>query len=93
MLSFFPLHISNSPTGRQSHIPLADEEENGRETDVSLITGALRSRNLLLDTPEESAFGSSVVLRNQDMTVANTNSAGRLECWNAQRSCVMTVEL
>lgn len=44
---------------------------------MSLITGALRSRNLLLGAPEESPCGSSVVLRNQTMAVANTNSAGR----------------
>lgn len=61
--------------GRQSHVPLAEDEEDGEEPDVSLITGALRSRNLLLGAPEESPCGSSVVLRNQTLTVANTNSA------------------
>lgn len=66
-----------SPAGGQSHVPLADEQEDGEETDVSLITGALRSRNLLLSEPTESSCSSSVVLRNQTMTVANTNSAGR----------------
>jgi len=57
-------------------VPLADQQEDGDETDVSLITGALRSRNLLNSEPAESSFGSSVVLRNQTLTVANTNSAG-----------------
>ncbi|XP_041817148.1 2-(3-amino-3-carboxypropyl)histidine synthase subunit 2 [Chelmon rostratus] len=61
--------------GGRSHVPLADRQEDGEETDVSLITGALRSHNLLLSEPAESSCGSSVVLRNQTLTVANTNSA------------------
>ncbi|KAJ4925469.1 hypothetical protein JOQ06_018199 [Pogonophryne albipinna] len=61
--------------GGQSHVPLADQQEEGSETDVSLITGALRSQNLMSSEPEVSSFGSSVVLRNQMLTVANTNSA------------------
>ncbi|KAI4806813.1 hypothetical protein KUCAC02_017611 [Chaenocephalus aceratus] len=61
--------------GGQSHVPLADQQEEGSETDMSLITGALRSQNLMSSEPEVSSFGSSVVLRNQMLTVANTNSA------------------
>ncbi|KAM3593162.1 uncharacterized protein V6R79_006953 [Siganus canaliculatus] len=62
--------------GGRSHIPLADQqEEDNDETDVSLITGALRSHNLLISEPAESSCGTSVVLRNQTLTVANTNSA------------------
>ncbi|XP_038580519.1 2-(3-amino-3-carboxypropyl)histidine synthase subunit 2 isoform X2 [Micropterus salmoides] len=61
--------------GGQSHVPLADQQEEGSETDVSLITGALRRQNLLISEPAESSCGSSVVLRNQTLTVANTNSA------------------
>ncbi|XP_076577521.1 2-(3-amino-3-carboxypropyl)histidine synthase subunit 2 [Chaetodon auriga] len=61
--------------GGQSHVPLADPQEEDEETDMSLITGALRSHNLLLSEPAESSCGSSVVLRNQTLTVANTNSA------------------
>lgn len=57
-------------------MPLADQQEEGSETDVSLITGALRRQNLLISEPAESSCGSSVVLRNQTLTVANTNSAG-----------------
>lgn len=57
-------------------MPLADEQEEGDETDVSLITGALRSHNLLSSEPAQSPYGSSVVLRNQTLTVANTNPAG-----------------
>ncbi|XP_074477247.1 2-(3-amino-3-carboxypropyl)histidine synthase subunit 2 [Sebastes fasciatus] len=60
--------------GGQSHVPLADQQEEDDETDVSLITGALRGHNLLSFEPAVSAFGSSVVLRNQALTVA-TNSA------------------
>ncbi|XP_071341864.1 2-(3-amino-3-carboxypropyl)histidine synthase subunit 2 [Trachinotus anak] len=62
--------------GGQSHVPLADQQqEEGDETDVSLITGALRSHSLLKSEPAEPSCGSSVVLRNQTLTVANTNSA------------------
>ncbi|XP_022609749.1 2-(3-amino-3-carboxypropyl)histidine synthase subunit 2 [Seriola dumerili] len=61
--------------GGQSHVPLADQQEEGDETDMSLITGALRSHNLLSMEPAVSSYGSSVVLRNQTLTVANTNSA------------------
>lgn len=62
--------------GGQSHIPLADLQEDDDDTDVSLITGALRSNNLMSREPSESPYGSSVVLRNQTMTVA-TNPAGK----------------
>ncbi|XP_013863297.1 2-(3-amino-3-carboxypropyl)histidine synthase subunit 2 [Austrofundulus limnaeus] len=69
--------------GGQSHVPLSDQqEEEEDETDVSLITGALRSQNLNRD-PAEPSSGSSVVLRNQTLTVANTNSAA---CFLAGRS-------
>ncbi|XP_034429045.1 2-(3-amino-3-carboxypropyl)histidine synthase subunit 2 [Hippoglossus hippoglossus] len=61
--------------GGQSHVPLADQQEEGDETDVSLITGALRSRCVLNSEPAESSHGSSVVLRNQALIVANTDSA------------------
>uniref|UniRef100_A0A665WRL8 2-(3-amino-3-carboxypropyl)histidine synthase subunit 2 n=1 Tax=Echeneis naucrates TaxID=173247 RepID=A0A665WRL8_ECHNA len=61
--------------GGQNHVPLADQQEGEEETDVSLITGALRSRNLLASEPTEFPYSSSVVLRNQTLTVANTNSA------------------
>lgn len=60
--------------GGQSHVPLADQEDD--EPDVSLITGAMRSHNLLLSEPAGPTCGSSVVLRNQTMTVANAHSAG-----------------
>lgn len=63
--------------GGQSHVPLANQQQESDETDVSLITGALRKHNLLSSEPTESSHSSSVVLRNQTMTVANTNSAGR----------------
>lgn len=51
------------------------DQQNDDETDVSLITGALRSQNMNSEAAENSS-GSSVVLRNQTLTVANTNSAG-----------------
>lgn len=75
-LFFFCLQLA---TGGQNHVPMADRQEDSEETDVSLITGALRGHNLLISEPSESTCGSSVVLRNQTMTVANTaNSAGTL---------------
>ncbi|XP_056155619.1 2-(3-amino-3-carboxypropyl)histidine synthase subunit 2 [Lampris incognitus] len=62
--------------GGKSHVPLAsEEEEECDDTDMSLITGALRSRHL---SPIGSAMpptGSSVVLRNQALTLANTDPA------------------
>ncbi|XP_051266486.1 2-(3-amino-3-carboxypropyl)histidine synthase subunit 2 [Dicentrarchus labrax] len=58
--------------GGQSHVPLADQQQEDDDTDVSLITGALRSQNLLISEPAESSCGSSVVLRNQTLTVANS---------------------
>lgn len=58
--------------GGQSHVPLADQQDDGDETDMSLITGALRNQNLMSSEPAVSPFGSSVVLRNQTLTVANT---------------------
>lgn len=72
---FFYLKLA---PGGQSHVPLADQQEDSDEPDVSLITGALRSHNLLISEPAESTYSSSVVLRNQEMTVATTNSAGVL---------------
>lgn len=36
----------------------------------------MRSHDLLIREPAEATCGSSVVLRNQTMTVANDNSAG-----------------
>ncbi|XP_019713037.1 2-(3-amino-3-carboxypropyl)histidine synthase subunit 2 isoform X1 [Hippocampus comes] len=60
--------------GGHSYVPLAEGQEDYDETDVSLITGALRS-NKLDCNHANSPFGSSLVLRNQTMTVANTNSA------------------
>uniref|UniRef100_A0A3Q3IKL4 2-(3-amino-3-carboxypropyl)histidine synthase subunit 2 n=1 Tax=Monopterus albus TaxID=43700 RepID=A0A3Q3IKL4_MONAL len=61
--------------GGQSHVPLADQpEDNDDENDVSLITGALRSRSLTSE-PAESSYCSSVVHRNEMLTRDNTNSA------------------
>ncbi|XP_059183270.1 2-(3-amino-3-carboxypropyl)histidine synthase subunit 2 [Centropristis striata] len=68
--------------GGQSHVPLAEQQEDD-QTDVSLITGSLRRLDLMSSEPAASAFGSSVVLRNQTLTVASTNSAA---CFLAERS-------
>ncbi|XP_060920850.1 2-(3-amino-3-carboxypropyl)histidine synthase subunit 2 isoform X2 [Labrus mixtus] len=59
--------------GGRSHVPLAEQQEDEEEEpDVSLITLSLRSHNLLLSEPAERSCGSSVVLRNQTLTVANS---------------------
>ncbi|XP_061613427.1 2-(3-amino-3-carboxypropyl)histidine synthase subunit 2 [Phyllopteryx taeniolatus] len=60
--------------GGQNYVPLAEGQEECDETDVSLITGALRSHKLDSDHAKPRC-GSSLVLRNQTLTVANTNSA------------------
>ncbi|XP_077591891.1 2-(3-amino-3-carboxypropyl)histidine synthase subunit 2 [Stigmatopora nigra] len=60
--------------GGKDYVPLPKELKECDETDVSLITGAMRSYKLDCD-PEESSNSSSLVLRNPNLTVANTNSA------------------
>ena len=63
--------------GGQSHVPLASEQPAGEETDVSLITGALRKHGLSSDEATlPSDDPSSLVLRNQNLTVAQANTAG-----------------
>ncbi|XP_053714384.1 2-(3-amino-3-carboxypropyl)histidine synthase subunit 2 [Synchiropus splendidus] len=59
--------------GGRSHVPVADGQEEMEQTDVSLITGALRSSHL--QDSDHSPFITLVVLRNQTMTLANTNTA------------------
>lgn len=59
--------------GGHSHVPLAELEEY-READVSLISGDLR-RQCLDSEPTRTSESSSLVVRNQTMTVATTNSA------------------
>lgn len=59
--------------GGQSHVPLAELQEY-TEADVSLISGDLR-RQCLYSEPDRTSASSSLVLRNQTMTVATTNSA------------------
>ncbi|XP_058501916.1 2-(3-amino-3-carboxypropyl)histidine synthase subunit 2 [Solea solea] len=61
--------------GGQSHVPLTDQLEDSEDTDVSLITGALRSHGVSNSEPVVSSHGSSVVLRNQNLTIATTNPA------------------
>lgn len=56
-------------------MPLASEDEAGEETDMSLITGGLRQQGLAR-AQAPSLEPSSLVLRNQALTVANTNTAG-----------------
>ncbi|KAM9839835.1 2-(3-amino-3-carboxypropyl)histidine synthase subunit 2 [Aulostomus maculatus] len=60
--------------GGQSHVPLPDWQEKCDETDVSLISGALRSQHLM-DNQSAKSQSSSLVLRNQTMTIAQANSA------------------
>ncbi|XP_061661692.1 2-(3-amino-3-carboxypropyl)histidine synthase subunit 2 [Syngnathoides biaculeatus] len=63
--------------GGQNYVPLGEGQEECDETDVSLITGALRSNKLDSDRAESSC-GSSLVLRNQTLTVANNPAASFL---------------
>ncbi|XP_057680482.1 2-(3-amino-3-carboxypropyl)histidine synthase subunit 2 [Corythoichthys intestinalis] len=60
--------------GGPNYVPLPKELEECDETDVSLITGAMRSYKLDCDLAE-SSNSSSLVLRNHTLTVANSNSA------------------
>lgn len=55
-----------------------DDLEDGDETDVSLITGALRMTRFSSSEPVSSSHDSSLVLRNQALTVANANTAGTI---------------
>ncbi|XP_010884128.2 2-(3-amino-3-carboxypropyl)histidine synthase subunit 2 [Esox lucius] len=63
--------------GGSKHVALANPEDlkDGDETDVSLITGALRITSLSSSEPVTSSCDSSLVLRNQTFTVANPNTA------------------
>lgn len=59
--------------------PESDQRGNDDTTDVSLITGALRTSCLRSssESTDGSSVASSVVIRNQTLTVANTNTAGK----------------
>lgn len=58
--------------------PESDQSTNDETTDVSLITGALRTSCLRSSSEprDGSSWSSSVVVRNQTLTVANMNTAG-----------------
>lgn len=60
------------------NFPESDQSTNDDTTDVSLITGALRTSCLRSSSEpsDGSSLSSSVVVRNQTLTVANTNTAG-----------------
>ncbi|KAK6293156.1 hypothetical protein J4Q44_G00366570 [Coregonus suidteri] len=59
--------------GGSKHVALVipDDLEDGDETDVSLITGALRTTRFSCSEP----VSSSLVLRNKTLTVADANTA------------------
>ena len=58
-------------------MPLASEQQADEVTDVSLISGALRKHGLWSDeAAPPSDDPSSLVLRNQNLTVAQSNTAG-----------------
>ncbi|XP_026875167.2 2-(3-amino-3-carboxypropyl)histidine synthase subunit 2 [Electrophorus electricus] len=66
--------------GGSSHVHFPKPDASATEedvTDVSLITGALRSSRLnsSSELPKVSSPSSSLVVRNQTLTVANTNTA------------------
>ncbi|XP_030635991.1 2-(3-amino-3-carboxypropyl)histidine synthase subunit 2 [Chanos chanos] len=61
--------------GGSSHVDFSDPDANEEMTDVSLITGALRTSGLRSELENGTPQSSSVVLRNQTLTVANANTA------------------
>uniref|UniRef100_W5KIG8 2-(3-amino-3-carboxypropyl)histidine synthase subunit 2 n=1 Tax=Astyanax mexicanus TaxID=7994 RepID=W5KIG8_ASTMX len=65
--------------GGSSHVDFPEPDESANEedsTDVSLITGALRSSCLRSSSePANASSASSLVIRNQTLTVANANPA------------------
>ncbi|KAJ8010677.1 hypothetical protein DPEC_G00077610 [Dallia pectoralis] len=63
--------------GGSRHVAFANLEDckDGEETDVSLITGALRTTRFSHDNPRASSCDSTLVLRNHTLTVANPNTA------------------
>lgn len=75
------IFITKYLTGGSSHVdfPESDQATNDIMTDVSLITGALRTSCLqsYSEPTDSSSLTSSVVVRNQTLTVANTSTAGK----------------
>ncbi|MGH0163597.1 UNVERIFIED_CONTAM: hypothetical protein FKN15_077074 [Acipenser sinensis] len=63
--------------GACSHVefPNPDPDADGDDTDVSLITGALRSSYWNNSESQDNLPGSSLVQRNPTLTVAQTNPA------------------
>lgn len=75
---FIIIIITKYFAGGSSHVAFPDST-NDDTTDVSLITGALRSSCLRSSSEQTSGSSStsSVAVRNQTLTVANTNTAGK----------------
>ncbi|KAJ8375493.1 hypothetical protein SKAU_G00060730 [Synaphobranchus kaupii] len=63
--------------GACNHVnfPSPEADENGEEVDVSLITGALRSTYFSSSLPVDCKYDTTVVQRNQTLTVAHNNTA------------------
>ncbi|XP_023663156.1 2-(3-amino-3-carboxypropyl)histidine synthase subunit 2 [Paramormyrops kingsleyae] len=62
--------------GACSHIDCSDSnEDDGETTDVSLITGALRSSGFSSLEPKDAVPGSAVVQKNQTLMLAHANTA------------------
>lgn len=87
-MGWFIIFVTKCLTGGSSHVdfPESEQSTNDDTTDVSLITGALRASSLRSSSePTDGApLSSSVVVRNQTLTVANTNTAGN-ELWEQQK--------
>lgn len=63
--------------GACSHIDCSDvNEDDGETTDVSLITGALRSSGFSSLEPKNAVPGSAVVQKSQTLMLAQANTAG-----------------
>lgn len=80
-MGFILIYITSCLTGGGGHVdfPESDQATSDDMTDVSLITGALRTSCLRSSSEptDGSLLSSSVVVRNQTLTVANTNTAGK----------------
>ncbi|XP_078417062.1 2-(3-amino-3-carboxypropyl)histidine synthase subunit 2 [Cetorhinus maximus] len=61
--------------GACCHVEFPDEAFNGEETDVSLVTGALRATHLLKSEWQNKASSTSLIHRNDALAITQSHSA------------------
>ncbi|XP_041064914.1 2-(3-amino-3-carboxypropyl)histidine synthase subunit 2 isoform X2 [Carcharodon carcharias] len=61
--------------GACCHVEFPDEAFNGEETDVSLVTGALRATHLLKSEWQNKASSTSLIHRNDTLAITQSHSA------------------